>query len=147
MDEHAHAGGVSTSHASRRGSQILDRSGASCAAQALPTIRAVYLRGDAVEWIQRVPGGRSFPKSRFGRTNCAPHSGFDVLSWKMDRFKRRDSPMNVNFTAVVAAALAAIVLLSGCGTNADGQPRTLAECWKANAERQDAAARNFVRTD
>jgi hypothetical protein len=48
---------------------------------------------------------------------------------------------------LVVAALAAIGLLSGCATNADGTSMSLSERWKAMADRQDAAARAFVASD
>jgi hypothetical protein len=54
--------------------------------------------------------------------------------------------MNRTITAMVAA-VAAFTLLPGCASSDDGPRMTLAERWKAMVERQDAAARNFVRTD
>jgi hypothetical protein len=47
---------------------------------------------------------------------------------------------------IVAAAGASLALFSSCARD-DGQRMTLAERWKAMADRQDAAARDFVRTD
>jgi hypothetical protein len=45
------------------------------------------------------------------------------------------------------AALAVVALLSGCATGPDGQYTGFRGWWRAQAERQDAAARSAVALD
>ena len=49
--------------------------------------------------------------------------------------------------ALAVAALLAVALLSGCATGADGERMGFGQWWKAQAQRQDAAARAAVSND
>jgi hypothetical protein len=46
-----------------------------------------------------------------------------------------------------AAAIGVLLRVGSCATHPDGRRMTLAEQWHAMAEKQDAAARNFVDTE
>jgi hypothetical protein len=65
---------------------------------------------------------------------------------RIKREAQRDSATKARI-ASVGAALAVVSLLSGCATGPDGERTGLTGWWRAQAARQDAAARAAVSPD